>query len=59
MKNIIKYFWVFESILVLWLLYNSIIPHWDKTPLVSDWFSFIIFGEIIFDLYNQFKNKYQ
>jgi hypothetical protein len=46
-----------ELIVIVMMTYHFILPDWDKVPVVKDYFSLLIIGEIGFDLYLRLKDK--
>jgi hypothetical protein len=48
---------VIEILLIIILFNGVILEHWDKLPIVGDYFALMIIMEFTFDLYNKFKDK--
>ena len=46
-----------EWIIIVGIMIGVIIPHWNKVPVVMDYFALLIIGELIFESYNRIKGK--
>ena len=46
-----------EWSIIVGIMIGIIIPHWNKQPVVKDYFALLIIGELIMESYNRIKNK--
>ncbi len=46
-----------EWCIIIGLLVGIIGPHWNRVPVVKDYFALLIIGELIIESYNRIKNK--
>ena len=57
-KSTYKVFIILAEIIMIYLcLYNCIIPNWNNTPMVKDYFCLLLIGEIGMDWYFKLKKK--
>lgn len=46
-----------EWVLIILFHYFIIVPDWDKSPVVKDYFALLVMGELVFESYNRLKKK--
>ena len=52
-KIIVLIEWVF----IVLFHYFIIVPDWNKSPVVKDYFALLIIGELMFESYSRLKKK--
>ena len=48
---------IIEWIAIIGIMIGIIGPHWNRVPVVMDYFALLIIGELIFESYNRIKGK--
>lgn len=46
---------ILELIVITILFFSTILPDWDKQPSGKFYFGLLFIGELLFDLYSNFK----
>ena len=55
MKN--KWIIGIEWVLIGIIFCSVILPHWNETPVVKDYFALLIIGELILESWSRIKEK--
>ena len=48
---------IIEWSIIVGIMIGIIIPHWNKEPVVKDYFALLIIGELILESWSRIKNK--